>query len=211
VKWMRRTGDVPAGVSPASPAVAAQGESERVERISPGIAALFDGVGEDRTHAVLDLGPASASSLRLYGRFARWIRFADLLSATGSEAEWRAAVAGVPPQPQRAYDIVLAWNVFDRVAPEERPRLVERLAAITAPDARVHVIVESAAEALRQPLRFTLLDVDRMAYEPTGRPLLPQPPLLPAEVERLLGPFHVTRAFTSRVGFREYVAVRRGR
>lgn len=207
MNWLRRMGQPP---SPAVPAPA-EPVREQIERVTPGVAALLDGVSEDRSHAVLDLGSAADSSLRVYARFARWIRFADLFDATSSHEEWVAALNALPAQPHRPYDLVFAWNILDRVAPEERSHLVERLAEITAPDARLYVVVETSGDAPRHPLRFALLDVDRMRYEPAGSARPAWPPLLPAEVERLLAPFLVVRAFTSKVGLREYVAIRRQR
>jgi hypothetical protein len=205
VSWLRRIGRDP---SPAGPAPEAPVQ-ERVERASPGLAALRDGLSADRSQAVLDLGPAPDSSLRVYSRFARWIRFADLYAATSSHDAWVAALDALPEQPDRPYDLVFAWNVLDRIAPEERDRLVKRLVEITSADARLYVIVDGSGDAAMHPFRFALVGLDRMTYEPTGAPPSAWPPLLPAEVERLLAPFHVERAFTSKVGLREYVAVRK--
>jgi hypothetical protein len=168
-------------------------------------------VTEGRSHAVLDLGTATETGLRAYSRFARWIRFADLLEdsswppAQGSAA---AVMSTVLPQPDHPYDLVFAWDVLDRLYPEDRPRLLQWLAEITAPNARLHAIVRSSEDTLTFPLRFTLLDIDRIRYEPAGTTRLPGPRLLPAEVARLLAPFRVAHAFVLKSGLREYVAVR---
>jgi hypothetical protein len=180
-----------------------------VEGAAPGVAALLDGVSEDRSHAVLDLGPAADLTLCVYCRFARWIRFADLLGdagwpRTGGAA---AALASIPAQAVRPYDLVFAWDVLDRLFPEDRPRVLERLVELTGPGARLHMVVR-ADDTLAYPLRFKLLDVNRIRYEPTIPTPLPRPRLLPAEVARLLSPFRVLHAFTLRNGLREYVAAR---
>jgi hypothetical protein len=202
--WLRRTGRAP------TPDATAPGEppSAAIERTTPGVASLLEGVSADRSHAVLDLGAATDSSLQVYGRFARWVRFADLSATADSTEEWAAAVDALPPQPQRPYDLVFAWDVLDRIPPPERPRLIQRLVEISAPDARLFVVVDSSGSATSPPLRFTLLDTDRMRFEPAGPARPTWPPLLPAEVERLIAPFQVRHAFTSQVGLREYVAVR---
>ena len=75
----------------------------------------------------------------------------------------------------------------------------------------LYVVVEGSGDGPSSPLRFSLVDVDRMRYEPGTASPSPWPPLLPAEVDRLLAPFQVVRAFTSKVGLREYVAMRRQR
>jgi hypothetical protein len=156
---------------------------------------------------VLDLGPASDQSLRVYGRFARWIRFADLLG----EAWWPRAegsAAGLQlPQLDRAYDLVFAWDILDRLFPDDRSDLVRWLADNTAPGARVHVVVRASEDAIACALRFTVVDVGHIRYEPAGTSRLPQSRLLPAEVAKVLAPLQVLRAFTLKNGLREYVAV----
>jgi len=208
VAWLNRIGRQPA---PVAAAVERPSAADAVERVSPGLTALFDRIAEDRSHAVLDLGPASDSSLRVFSRFARWVRFADLLAADKSAKGWAEELTSLPSQPVRPYDLILAWDILDRLDPHERTALVHRLAEISAPDARLYVVVGSSNDASLQSLRFSLLDVDRMRFEKTSAPHPNCPALLPAEVERILEPFHVLRAFTSKVGLREYVAVRRTR
>jgi len=181
-----------------------------IERAAPGVAALFAGLSEDGSHAVLDFGAAAETNLRLYSRFARRIRFADLLTDPPHGDAWAAALRALPPHPDQPYDIVLVWNLLDRLAPEERPPLVERLTRLTASGARLYVVVDASSEPNTQPFRFTLLDVDRVSQQAVGPPHPPQPQLLPAEVERLLEPFRVVRGFTLRHGLREYLAIRGG-
>lgn len=206
--WLRRIGrsgpEPPAAPAPAEPV------PEPVEGAAPGVATLLKGISEDRSRAVLDLGPAADQSLRVYGRFARWVRFADVLNDAGwphsrSAGPLRTAL----PPPVRPYDIVFAWDLLDRLFAEDRPRMVEWLADVIAPDARLHMVMRASEDVAMRPLRFTLLDVDRIRYQPLGTSQLPPSRLMPADVARLLAPFHVTNAFTLRIGLREYVAVRR--
>jgi hypothetical protein len=206
VNWLRRIARPP----PAAPEAPASPAPEAVEGAAPGVTALLSGVRADRSHAVLDLGPAADSNLRVYGRFARWIRFADLLGESGWPRSGRSAgglVGRIPAQPENPYDLVFAWDALDRLFPEDRPRLVERLAELSTPDARLHLVVR-ADDAPDHSLRFTLLDVNRIRYAPMASAPLPRPRLLPAELMKLLLPFQVVHAFTLRSGLREYVAVR---
>ncbi|HET9438920.1 MAG TPA: hypothetical protein VFO52_02045 [Longimicrobiales bacterium] len=199
--WPRRPDRQPAEAR-ASPVARA----EVFEGAVPGIAALFQGIAEDRTHAVLDLGAASEQSLRVYSRFARWIHFADLLSETwpqqSSGGAWQL------PKLERAYDLVFGWDILDRMFPEAGSRLVQWLTNSTAPGARVHVIVRASEDAISRPLRFTLMDVGRIRYEIAGTARLPLARLLPAEVGKVLAPLRVEHAFTLKSGLREYLAVR---
>lgn len=181
-----------------------------MERAAPGIASFFSGLREDGNHAVLDLGPAAEAHLRIYGAFAHQIRFAELVPRTPRGAALTSALQALPPNPHHPYDLVLGWNILDRLGPEERLLLVERLDALTAPGARLYIVVDASGDRLVQPLHFKLLTTDRVAQRAVG-PLEPtQGQLLPAQVERLLAPFEVLHAFTLRLGLREYVAVKGG-
>jgi hypothetical protein len=172
---------------------------------------VLHGVSEDRSRAVLDLGPAADSSLRVYSRFARWIRFADLLGDNpwlDAQESADGLLRALLPGTERPYDFVFAWDVLDRLFAEDRPRLVEWLAANTAPDARLHVVVRGSEGLLPAPVRFTLLDAAHIRYEPVAAGPVPRGRLLPAEVAKLLVPFQVVHAYTLKSGLREYVALR---
>jgi len=179
-----------------------------VERAAPGIAELFAGLREDQSYSVLDLGPASESHLRLYGGFACHVRFADLLTKPPVGKAWPDALASLPPHPHRGYDFILLWNLLDRIGPEEASSLVETLVGHTAPGARIYAVVDASEETTTRPLRFTLKTLDRVAQQAVGPPEAARRQLLPAQMERLLAPFEVDRAFTLRLKQREYVAVR---
>lgn len=179
-----------------------------MERAAPGVAALFEGLPEDGSHPVLDLGPAVESHVRLFGKFSRQVRFAGLLPDPPRGAAWTEALSALPPHVGRSYDVVLAWNVLDYLNAGERVLLIERLAELTSPGARLYVVVDASEKPMLPPLRHALLDLDRVSQQAVGPPLPVPGGLLPAKVERLLMPFEVVHAFTLRTGLREYVAVK---
>lgn len=180
---------------------------ESVGSRSPGVAALLEWVRDRGGHAVLDLGPAVPASFRVYSDFARRVRFADV-QATWSERGWKGVLAAVPPQPEQPYDFILGWDTLDRIPAEGRGPLMERLVEVSASDAALHMVVRGSAEAEARPLRFSLEGTDRIRYEPAGPVRSSRPPILPAEMERMLEPFRVERGFTLKGGLREYVARR---
>jgi hypothetical protein len=178
------------------------------ERLAPGLAAFFHTVSEDRSHAVLDLGPGASSSLRVYSRFARWVRFADVLTAAASSARWPEVLGSLPSNPARPFDLVIAWDVLDRLPEAKRPELVKRLAEISSPDARLFLLSASPDVASIGFLRFALVEVDRMRYESTADAGRTHSPLMPAELQRILSPFQLLHGFSTQLGLREYVAER---
>ena len=196
MSWLHRIGRPPpeAGTSDdvedAGPAP--------VERAAPGIAALLEGFTEDGGLSVLDLGPASEPSFQLYAGFARRIRFADILANPPPSGGLTERLKALGSDPLPLYDLVLAWNILDRLRKEERSALVERLVRVSSPDARLYVLVDSSGRPDTCPLRFSLLDRDRVSQLPVGPEEPARPEILPAELERLLMPFRVCHAFTLR-------------
>lgn len=204
MQWLHRVGGHTLAARPAPE----HPPTEPAEHIAPGLVAFFDKIAADRSHAVLDLGPGAGVSLRVYSRFARWVRFADVLTTATSPAGWPEVLGSLPPHPERPFDLIIAWDVLDRLQPANRPVLVRRLAEISSPDARLFLLSASPnASAIGLP-RCTLLEIDRIQYEmvPEARPA--HPPILPAEVPPTIEPFRVLRAFTTRTGLRQYVAER---
>ena len=177
------------------------------ERRSPGLAALFDVLVADGRHSILDMGPASGAHLRVLGPYASQIRFANLLGAAAPGDPWQETLSGLPPNETRPYDVVLAWDVLDRLDPPGRVAFMARLAEVTAAKARLYAIAGGeATEAV--PLSFTLVGRDRLLERPSGVTTVQPKPLLPAQMERVLAPFEVASAYMLRTGAREYVAVK---
>ena len=181
------------------------------ERRSPGLSALFDALAADGRHSILDLGPASGSHLTLLSRYASQIRFANLVAGAAPGKEWEEAVRALAPNAERPYDVVLAWDVLDRLDPEGRSTLMARLVEVTAPRARLFAIARGETAGGYEALAFMLLDFDRVLERPAGVTTGAGEPLLPAQMQRVLAPFEVVSAFMLRTGAREYVATRQRR
>jgi len=176
---------------------------------APGIAALLESLDPEPGGTVLDLGPATDGNLRCFGRFARRIRFADLVTTWRSSGSLDGALQILRTRPDGPYRLILAWNFLDQVAPEQRPQVVACLGEIAEPGARLHFLIDMSNEPFVRPSRFTVVDAEHVRREDTGPSQLAQPRLLPADVARLMKPFRIVHAFVLRSGMREYVAVRR--
>lgn len=179
-------------------------------RASPGLVSLFGSLHADGRHSILDFGPAEGRRLRLLGRFARRIRFAELVPEPPRGDELVGALEDLEPHSTGHYDVVLAWDLFDRLDEAERSRVMERIVEVTSLGALLFAIVESSESATRRPMRYSLVELGRVIQEPAGAAQPAGPPLLPRQVERLLSPFEVVTAVSLRAGFREYVARRSG-
>lgn len=205
MQWTRKGG--PDTLVPRqAPASAA---AEPVDRVMPGLAALFERVVPDRSHAILDLGSGDGSSLRVYSTYARWVRFADVLRDASSPEAWAGELERLPANPARPYDVIFLWDALDRVQPSDRAALMRRVSELCAPDARLHALVESPDNPSIDLMKYSLSSSDRLRIEPSGAPRPAHPPIKPADVKGTLEPFHLLKAFSTRAGLREYVAVRK--
>ncbi len=146
--------------------------------------------------------------MHLFGQYSRRVRFAGLLPRPPVGEGWAEAVEALPADPERPYDLVLAWDILDRVGPEARPGLIRRLAELTAPGARLYIVVNQSGGPTIPMLSFALLDLEHVRQRVVGPPLPSYGHLLPAQLERLLRPFEIEHAYSLREGQREYVAVR---
>lgn len=174
-----------------------------MERGAPGLAALFHELAKGGEHTLLDLGGPSPANLEIYGRFGPRIRFADLLASPPQDPVWSS---DLPPHPQDPYDVVVAWDILDRIAPGHRTQLIQQLDRITAPGTQLYLVVRATDVPFARPQRYSLVDTHHVSQEADGAEEPTHPQLLPAQVERLLRPFTVLRAFTIRTGYREYLA-----
>ncbi len=200
--WLRsRVSEPPAATLPGPPSVDGV-------HAAPGLATLIDSLAPHANRTFLDLGPAADGNLRCYKPFARRVRFADLGTMWATEGSLADAVGALWVSGEEPYQVVLAWNVMDPLAPAQRADVVAGLADVAAPGARLHFMVDMADTPSVRRMRFTVVDRAHVHWKETG---LPQPPLArlrPADIERIIHPFRVQHAFVLRDGMREYVAVR---
>lgn len=180
---------------------------------SPLLGELLERFEPGRGLRVLDLGPASCRNLEHYSVFASVVRFADLRAAVvPSEApdpddrSFGEKLDVLLPLTDRAFDLVLAWDLLNYLDGDRAPRLVRHLAAVATPGARLHALVVTAQSLSAEPLSYQIVSAGEVTYGPGCRPV-PAPQLPPARVERWLEPFRVSRSVVLRHGVRELLAI----
>ena len=180
---------------------------------SPLLGELLERCEPDRGLRVLDLGPASCRNLEHYSAFASVVRFADLRgaaihgeTAAPDDLGFGQKLDVLLPLSDRAFDLVLAWDVLNYLDGDRAPRLVRHLAAIAGPGARLHALVVTASTLSSEPLGYQIVSPGEVAYG-AGKQPVPAPQLPPAKIERWLEPFRVRRSVILRHGVRELLAV----
>ena len=196
--------------SPSSSTAAAVAELP-VHR-SLGLAALLAELRRERKPQVLDLGAAVGSNVEFLSRFECKLYIEDLYSAlsakSGGDADERFFAELLPLPEGTRIDVVLAWDLFNYLNRKELARLAEHLARFCRPGALLFTLMSTQKEIPAQPIRFKIVDEEKLLYDLRTSSTRPSPRFAPAEVRDLLRGFRVDRSFLLRHGIQEYLFVR---
>lgn len=183
---------------------------------SPGlrsaVAHLDTGVGCN----ILDLGPSMAATVRFFSRYRCRMRIVDLCAVVTGDPKRQARLAGDPRAvinellsgPPGAFDLVLAWDVFDRLDRRPAEAVVQRLAFLSRPGARLFTLFSTTRGQPTLPLAFAVLDEETLLYRRQAGPPSHRPAFNPAGFERLLAGFSTEVSVVLRHGVQEWVAIR---
>ncbi|HXO18807.1 MAG TPA: class I SAM-dependent methyltransferase [Thermoanaerobaculia bacterium] len=197
---------------PAPPA----GPETQVHR-SLALTSLFEEIRHDHKLQVLDLGCAVGSNVEFLSRFDCKLYIEDLYAAlvarapAGPEAEEAGPqfFAEFLPLPESTrFDVVLAWDTFNYLTRKELGHLIRHLRKFCQPGTVVFALMSTLKQIPAQPIRFRIVDEERLAYEPRTLAQRPSPRFAPAEIGDLLSGFRVDRSFLLRHGIQEYLFVR---
>lgn len=189
-------------------------ERDSATHDSPTLAELFSTIDADHPVRVLDLGPATRVNLEFYSEFASGVRIAHLLREDDlkkiSEAEdgfFVSLLDRLSPSGDETFGLILGWDILDHLSHEQPSILAHHLAAVADRGARVHVMTTTTDTMPAVPTRFEIDGPGRLVYRSSTerRITAPNPP--PAQVERWLDPFRITRSVILRHGIREFLAV----
>jgi hypothetical protein len=110
---------------------------------------------------------------------------------------------------RRSFSLVLMWDVINYLSVDQAERLLQSVAELCLPSARLHAIVFATDTMAAVPNRYRIIDSARLAYEPATTELRGAPDLPPAAVQKLLQGFRVEHSFVLQHGVHEYVASRK--
>ncbi len=180
------------------------------------LAALLRDVRRDRKLQVLDLGAAVGSNVEFLSRYDCKLYIEDLYAALGARAPAGDGEEAGPqffadflPLPENVrLDVVLAWDTFNYLSRRELGYLVAHLRRYCQPGTLIFALISILKQIPAQPIRFRIVDEERLAYELRTAALRPAPRYAPAELTEILSGFRVDRSYLLRHGIQEYLFVR---
>jgi hypothetical protein len=183
---------------------------------SPGLDGAVSAVPDDGNCKVLDLGPSVAANLEFLASFASYLQIVDAVdrgpaaaNLGGPESVRLSTLNTLLDQHRRSFNLVLAWDVFNYLSPEQAERLNQSVAELCLPSARLHAIFFATDTMPAVPHRYRIVDRGHLAYEPATTELRGAPSLPAAAVGKLLKGFRIEHSFVLQHGVHEYVATRK--
>jgi hypothetical protein len=183
---------------------------------SPGLEEAVRGVPHDGSCKVLDLGPSVADNVEYVSLFASYLQIVDAIDRNPSVSDSGggrfgrlSALQSLFGRHRRSFGLVLMWDMLNYLSIDQAGRLVQAVAELCLPDARLHAIVFATDTMAAVPNRYRIIDSARLAYEPATTELQGAPKLPPAAVEKLLKGFRVEHSYVLQHGVHEYVASRK--
>ncbi len=187
---------------------------EPAEYKSLGLNALFGLLRADRKYSILDMGQALGGNIDFWSQFSCRLHiedfyryYATLKPPTPEEPERPLFEGLLAYAPDTVFDIILAWDLFDYLNPEELEALIKRLCTWCRSGTLVFALVSSLPRIPAEPIVFRILDSERMIYDVRTQETRPCPRHQPRDVARLMARFNVSQSFLLRHGVQEYVFI----
>jgi SAM-dependent methyltransferase len=179
---------------------------------SLGLSALLRLLQRDRKYHILDLGPALGANLEFWSRFLCRLTvddfYGDYRTRMASEPETlrESLIAELLPfDDQTVFDVILAWDLFNYLDPDEIVPLVRQLSRWCRRGTVLFALISSLPLIPAKPSLFRILDRERMTCQMRTRETQPCERHQPRDLARLLAGFEVTCSFLLRNGSQEYL------
>ena len=183
---------------------------------SPGLEEALRGKPNEESCKVLDLGPSVADNVEFVSSFASYLQIIDAIDRNPSASDFGgcgfgrlSALQALFDKHRRSFSLVLMWDVLNYLSIDQAERLLQSVAELCLPGARLHAIVFATNTMAAIPNRYRIIDNARIAYEKATTEQLGAPALPPAAVGKLLQGFRVEHSFVLQHGVHEYVASRK--
>lgn len=189
---------------------------------SVGFNIAYNQIRGQRKLSVLDLGSAYASNLKFLSQCVRFlhIEIEDLYDTLSSfdffdpreprsyDAVYRYLF---PYGEETRFDLILGWDLFNYLEELELAGLIKHLDRFCYPGTLLFCMISTNRYIPERPIRFRIVDSERLRYEYLSSLLRPSPQYHRADLNRMMPHFQLFSSFRLRNGFKEYVFSFQGR
>jgi predicted TPR repeat methyltransferase len=185
---------------------------ERAAYRSLGLNTVLRSLQDDRKYHILDLGQPLGVNVEFWSQFRCRLYIEDFYrsyrakAASESEVSTDAIFAELLRfSEETSFDIILAWDLFNYLNPEESEMLIRQLSRWCRPGTLLFALISSLPLIPAEPIIFRILDSERMIYETRTHETQPCPRYYPRDIAKFMGRFEVSSSFLLRHGIQEYV------
>ena len=191
----------------------APGPKASLEHRSLALPQLLRGLHPETHPSLLDLGMAVGPNLDFLAAYSCRVRIADLYRSIHAEPvasrepeAFPALVAPLLPLEQgERFDVILAWDVFNYLRPDQTAALMTWLASACTPRTIVFALISTLRQIPRAPLRYRILDDQHLAWDGPSAATRPSPRFTQPELRRMTPGFRVKSSYFLRSGVQEYL------
>ena len=188
-------------------------EPRRLELRAP----LFEGVvttlAEDQRHVVLDLGVVRSGTVELFSQHRCRLDVMAMNAGEGSGLETlepdefkKRVVASIPPAKSEPVDLILCWNLFNYLSPEQIGIVVGELKRRCRAGSRLHALIEYSARTMPAvPLSFVPAMTGILEAEEGESEQVPAPRYSARDLEKCMPGFAHERTMLLGNGMQEYL------
>lgn len=180
---------------------------------------LLEGLAKRRRPEILDLGPAVGTNVSFFATFSCRLHICDLYSSirdtmatsTPDSDELdldvfdRHLAAQIPVPENDSFDLILTWDLFDYLDPQELALLGGLLAQRCKAGGHIFALVSAKNRIPALPNRYHILSPEVLRYDPTTRAQRDGPQYKQSDLARALPNLEVQTSFLLRHGIQEYV------
>ena len=180
--------------------------------------ALFEVLDPERKYSILDLGPASGANVEFLSRYASRIRVECLHETlvaqhlfeqrTEEPLEPTAFETIVPFDGAESFDVILAWDLWNYLRPEEVRALMRHLERLSHAGSFLFAMSSTLKEMPASPMAFRILDTETLLYIVVSPETRACPRYVPRDLALLMPAFRTHSSFLLRNGMQEYLLVR---
>jgi hypothetical protein len=166
----------------------------------------------DGKYRILDMGPALGANVEFWSQFQCRLTlddfYRDYRARMDSEPEAsreRLIADLLPFDDQTVFDVILVWDLFNYLDPDELLMLVRQLSRWCRKGTVLFSLISSLPNIPARPTLFRILDREHMTCQVRARETRPCARHQPRDLARLLAGFEVSCSFLLRNGTQEYV------
>lgn len=182
---------------------------------SPSLGFIAAHLAGARKHAILDLGLPSGDNVEYLSRFPCTLYVEDLFDSLvtlpppgedeGEQAYDVRVQNALAHSPDVRFDLIFAWDLINYMHADLIEALMKRLAESCRTGTLLYIMMSTAPSMPERPAKISINSENRVRYEVSGPPAIPNPRYTPLKLERMIPGFRLLHSFLLGASLQEFL------